>query len=382
MKTYDVIIIGAGSIGLPLAWTLSGESLKVLVIERLASPGQGQNKAAIGGIRATHSDPAKITVCQQSLEVFSTWQERYGDDIGWVKGGYAFPAYTEQIEKTLRELLVIQKKYRLAIEWVDGKTLREIIPGLSERDLRGGTLSGEDGNLCPLMAAEAFYRAAKRQGARFHFQEEVTEVALKNGKKQVKTTKGSYEARYCIFAAGAEAREAGKMLGLEIPVTPDCHEAGITEPVALFFKPLVVDIRERPGSKNFYFYQNDLGQIVFCITPSPLIVGHDRDSTSEFLPMVAQRLIEVMPRLRHIKVRRTWRGLYPMTPDGIPFVDEVKGSDGVYIAAGMCGQGLMLGPGIARNLTSLILRGKPLVEEEIFRAFSLCREFTCVELLK
>lgn len=383
MKTFDVIIIGAGSVGLPLAWSLSGEKVKVLVIEKHASCGQGQNKAAVGGIRATHSDAAKIMTCKESLKIFSTWKETYGDDIGWIKGGYSFPAYSESHEKTLKDLLKIQKKFDLNIEWVDSEKLKKIIPGINPIDLRGGTYSHDDGHLSPLLTAQAFQRIARKNGATFNFSEQVTGIKHTKGKvKEVKTSKSSYQTENLVIASGAEAADTGKMLGLEIPVVPDSHEGGITEPVKRFFDPLIVDMRERPGTKNFYFYQNQEGQIVFCVTPQPIIEGRDIDSTSAFLPQAARRLIEMMPRLKNIKIRRTWRGLYPMTPDGVPIVDEVKEKEGLYLAVGMCGQGLMLGPALALNLTSMIIRKKPRLDREIFKAFSLCREFSCVELLK
>jgi sarcosine oxidase subunit beta len=93
---YDVIIIGAGSIGAPTAFYLAQAGLRVLVIDRESSPGQGSNKTAIGGIRATHSDSAKIRLCLRSLEIFSTWQEIYGDDIEWNQGGYCFVTYRKK----------------------------------------------------------------------------------------------------------------------------------------------------------------------------------------------------------------------------------------------------------------------------------------------
>ena len=93
---YDVIIIGAGSVGTPAAFFLAKTGLKVLVLDPYASVGQGSNKRAIGGIRATHSDPAKIRLCLRSLELFSTWQVTYGEDIEWYKGGYCFVAYREK----------------------------------------------------------------------------------------------------------------------------------------------------------------------------------------------------------------------------------------------------------------------------------------------
>ena len=88
---------------------------------------------------------------------------------------------------------------------------------------------------------------------------------------------------------------------------------------------LVVDIHPIKGSANDYFYQHHTGQIVFCITPYPPVIGTDRRETSVFLPQVARRLLGIMPRLRNLKVRRTWRGLFPMTPDGVPIVGTVVG---------------------------------------------------------
>jgi len=58
-KTYDLIVIGSGSIGVPVAMEFARNKQSVLVIDSLASPGQGQDKKAIGGIRATHSDKGK-----------------------------------------------------------------------------------------------------------------------------------------------------------------------------------------------------------------------------------------------------------------------------------------------------------------------------------
>ena len=107
---YDVIILGAGSIGTPAAFYLAQAGLRTLVLDPAASVGQGSNKRAIGGVRATHSDPAKIRLCMRSLEIFSTWQQTYGDDIEWHKGGYVFVAYRPQEENTLKTLLTVQKK--------------------------------------------------------------------------------------------------------------------------------------------------------------------------------------------------------------------------------------------------------------------------------
>jgi sarcosine oxidase subunit beta len=224
---------------------------------------------------------------------------------------------------------------------------------------------------------------AGRRGARFFFSEPVRELMLDGARVVgVVTERGRYAARTTIVAAGARAREVGALAGIETPVTPDSHEAGITEPVARFLEPMVVDLRPGPGSKNFYFYQNAEGQVVFCITPDPVIAGTDRRSTSVFLPQVAKRMVALLPRIANLKVRRVWRGLYPMTPDGSPLVGWAPGVEGLFLAAGMCGQGFMLGPGIAA-LVGRLLAGEPTAtDREVLEDLRPDRAFTGMEALK
>ncbi|PKN93974.1 MAG: sulfurtransferase [Chloroflexi bacterium HGW-Chloroflexi-6] len=382
-KTYDTIIIGAGSVGAPLAWQLAEAGQKVLVLEQFASVGQGSNKEAIGGIRATHSDPAKIQICLKSIEIFSTWKETYGDDIGWQQGGYSFVAYRPQEEQILKELLVTQKKYGLDIDWYDAPAFREIIPSLNPDGLIGGTFSPGDGSASPMLSALAFERQAKARGAEFRYKEMVTAIQYENGRVSgVATDQGAYQARMVVNAAGPWGREVAALVGVDVPVNPDSHEGGITEPVAHFLRPMVVDIHPTVDSANYYFYQHHTGQIIFCITPNPSIVGMDRRETSVFLPQVAKRMIGIMPRLKNLKVRRTWRGLYPMTPDGAPIVGEIEGLTGYLNAVGMCGQGYMLGPGLAVYLRQWITGENEGQARKVLAPLSLYRDFGKKEKLK
>ncbi len=375
---YDAIVIGAGSVGLPIAYYLTLEGLRVLVLDSEASPGQGQNKAAIGGVRATHSDGAKITLCLQSLEFYSTFQEKAGIDLGWVPGGYCFPVYRDDEEKILKGILPTQKKNGLVIDWYGPEKIREFVPGINENGLRGGTFSPGDGQVSPLKYAAALWKESKDRGCEYRFSEPVTGLVKKQGTIQgVKTGKGVYYSDIVVNAAGSFAKEIGKMAGIDIPVVPDCHEAGISAPMERFFDPLVVDIRPGPEgkTKNFYFGQNDRGQVIFCYTPLVPILGTNRENTSEFMTVIARRMIDLIPRLKNMLVRRVWRGLYPMTPDGIIILDHVKEVKGFYLAVGMCGQGFMLGPGVGLNMANFILRGKPVIPQEIWNSISFYRDY-------
>jgi sarcosine oxidase, subunit beta len=382
-RSFDAIVVGSGSVGTPTAYFLAEAGIRTLVIDCSSSPGQGSNKAAIGGLRATHSDPAKIRLGLRSLEIFMNWKERLGDDLEWHKGGYSYVAYRPDEEKTLKDLLVVQKSYGLNIAWLDAKEISEAIPGIKPDGLVGGTLSPDDGNASPLLAVQAFHSHARRLGAEFRFGEKVVGLVVEGGRvRGVRTDKGEYRADVIINAAGAWAADVAKSAGIDIPVRPDQHEGAVTEPVARFLEPMVVDIRPADGSANYYFYQHATGQVVFCITPSPNIWGFDTRETSEFLPMTARRLVDLIPRLANLRVRRTWRGLYPMTPDALPIIGWTKEVEGYLLAVGMCGQGFMLGPGVGELLVRMVRRTVTKQDEEVLAYVSPYREFKGLEKLQ
>ncbi|NMB02438.1 MAG: FAD-binding oxidoreductase [Firmicutes bacterium] len=381
MKNYDVVIIGAGSVGLPLAFRLGAKGINVAVVDRLSSVGQGQNKAAIGGIRATHSDRAKIKIGKASLELIRKLEPEFGEDVDYLEGGYLFPAYDAKIATNLKNLLPIQKSFGLNIDWIEPEEVRERIPGINADGLLGGTFSPEDGHLSSLKLSGAFHRLALQNGVDFLFETEVIGFEVENGKVQaVLTNKGKLGCKTVVNAAGGFGREIALMIGTDLPVYPDSHEAGVTEPVKLFFSPMVVDIAPDEQSDNYYFYQNKAGAVIFCITPRPKRMGTDQRSTSEFLPMVIPRMLNLYPRLRNLKVRRVWRGLYPMTPDAKPIVGFDRDVEGFFHAVGMCGQGLMLGPGLAEIMATAIVDG--VEEQDVFEDLSPYRDFSGEELLK
>ncbi len=383
MKRYDVIIIGAGSVGVPTAMFLAEAGKKVLVLDEMSGPGQANNKKAIGGVRATHSDYGKLSVCQRSIEIFSTWKEKHNFDIGWRSNGYSYPAWNDQDAEKLQNMVKSLQEMGLNIEWVSPERYNELVPGINMDGLKGSTFSPEDGSCSPLLAMSAFHFKAEENGAEFHFNEKVIDIVREgNLIKQVTTDKDAYECDELINASGNNARELGQMIDLDLPVFPDNHEAGITEPVQRFFEPMVIDMRKAPGSANYYFYQNHEGQVVFCITPDPPIVGVNNLSTSEFLPLVTKRMLGIYPRLKFLKLRRTWRGQYPMTPDGFPIVGRTKEIKNYINAVGMCGQGFMLGPGLGELLARIAMNKTTADDEKILQSFSLYRDFSGMEAFK
>ena len=388
MTEYDVIIIGAGSVGVPTALAIAKTGLKTLVLDSLLSVAQGDNKHAIGGIRATHSLKSKIWLCQRSIEIFASWKELYGDDIWWEQGGYCFLAFTNEHEQMLKNTVRQQKEYGLNIDYVNAEKIKDLVPGINGDNLLGGTYSPEDGNSSPLLALHAFYRKSREFGAEYNFGEEVIDITTKNKKiTGVKTNIAEYKTQTIINATGAHAKDIGNMIGIDLPVAPESHEAGITEPVKKFFSTMVVDIKPKidekfGNSKNYYFYQNKEGKIIFCLTPEPNIPSIDRRETSSFLPQISKRMVNLLPRLKNIKIRRTWRGLYPMTPDGNPIIGRIDDIEGYINAVGMCGQGFMLGPGLGELLSREITEKLNSKDNKMLRELAYGRDNHKIEDLK
>ncbi len=383
-----MIIIGAGSVGVPTALATAENGLKTLVLDSFPSVAQGDNKHAIGGIRATHSLKSKIWLCQRSIEIFASWKKLYGDDIWWEQGGYCFLAFTNEHEQMLKNTVRQQKEYGLNIEYVDSEKIKELVPGINDGNLLGGTYSPEDGNSSPLLALHAFYRKSKEFGTQYNFNEEVIDITIKNKKiTGIKTNKAEYKTQTVINAAGAHAKDVGNMLNIDLPVAPESHEAGITEPVKKFFSTMVIDIKPATdkkfgNSKNYYFYQNKEGKIIFCLTPEPNIPGLDRFETSSFLPQITKRMVNLLPHLINIKIRRTWRGLYPMTPDGNPIIGRIDDIEGYINAVGACGQGFMLGPGLGELLSRVITEKLNSKDREMLRELAYGRNYYKIEDLK
>jgi sarcosine oxidase subunit beta len=374
----DIVVIGAGAVGLPSAYYLAQEGMQVTLVDKEASPGQGSFKAALGGIRATHSEPAKIEICQDSLKAFSTWEEKTGADIGWKMGGYCFPVYRQQDETLLKGMLPIQHKHNLKIDWLDSDGIKKAVPGINGNGLIGGTLSIEDGQASPLLFASSLTKECKELGVEFRLGENTEKVLTKaNRVVGVKTDKGTIATDYVLNAAGTRASQIAATANVSVPVSPDSHEGGVSMPIKHFLDPLIVDLRPGPEGRtaNFYFGQTKDGSIIFCYTPSPIFPGEDRRCTSEFLPTITSRLLEMMPRCKNLLIRRLWRGQYPMTPDGAPILGEAADVDGFYLAVGMCGQGFMMGPGIGRNMAHFIATGKTYLETSLFESLSPQRDF-------
>ncbi|MCK7504184.1 MAG: FAD-dependent oxidoreductase [Desulfobacterales bacterium] len=230
-------------------------------------------------MRATHSAPGKILTCLRSLaDPLHVAAACTGTTSSGCKGGYLYPVYRESDADLLKNLLPLQKSYGLKIDFAAPQAgPGAIVPGINTEGLLGGTFAPEDGSISPLLVANAYYRRAMSLGVEFRFKEKISRMLVDERPRASGSTPTAAGTTAPVVVDAAGPLSAAIVRNGRRPISRWSRTA--TRPPSPsrckpFFQCMVVDIRPAPGSKNFYFYQNRHGQVVFCITPDPPIVGH------------------------------------------------------------------------------------------------------------
>ncbi|MGE5339841.1 MAG: NAD(P)/FAD-dependent oxidoreductase [Candidatus Omnitrophota bacterium] len=366
-KTYDVVIIGGGIIGMATAYYLSKSNIKLAVVERKYL-GSGSTGRCIGGIRQQFSTPGSIRMMIESMKLFSQMEEELGRSVEFHQGGYLFLAYSPEMVEVFKKNIEIQKKENLNVSLLTPQECKKVVPALNTEDLIAGAYCPDDAQAFPFPVLDGYRQRTEEKGGVILMENPVTNIQKKGDIFHVTLKDGNIlEAPKVLLTAGPWTAELGKLIGLDLPMVPERHEAAITERIPKFFEPMVVDYRP----DGCYFHQLISGQVIACYTPVPNVPGIHEDTTFEFLPQLARRMKRLIPQLEKAAFLRNWSGSYTMTPDGNPIVDQSP-IQGLYIASAMCGHGFMFGPSIGKNLAHFMITGQWLMD---YSEFAMNREF-------
>ncbi len=374
-NTCDAIIIGGGIIGTATGYYLSKRGWRVYLFEKeyLTAGATGR---CIGGIRQQFSTELSIKVAMEAVKKFKTMNEELGVDVEFHQGGYLFLAHSEEKKNTYLKLIELQNKMGLDVRFVDVDAVRDIVPGINTDDLLGGAHCPSDGQANPFLVVHGYAQHIARKGKVFS-NALITSINLQ-GQKAISATAQNNETYYApviINAAGPHIRDVAQLVGLDVPIYPERHEALITEPIERFFDPMIVDYR----ADGCYFNQKShKGSILGCYTPVPNVPGHDLGVSFEFAKEMGRRMARLIPKLATVKIMRQWSGSYEMTPDGNPILDKTD-VEGFWVVGGMCGHGFMLGPEIGFLASHYIAEGKAPYD---IGEFSIRRDFSRREVMK
>lgn len=351
----DVVIVGAGIMGLSTAYHLASEHprRRILVLDAgyLCGGASGRNG---GGVRAQWSSEANVRLMQESLTMCREFARRHRINTWFRQGGYLFLARDERRASELAKSVQLQQRLGLATRLIDGKQARELVPQLEPRGLVAASFNPDDAVVFPWPFVWGYAEGARRLGVEIRTFCEVQALELSAGAVSgVATQLGSVRTSVVVNACGALSPRLARGVGIELPTTPHRHEICASEPLKPFLGPLVADL----GS-GLYFSQSTRGELVGGIGNDHVPPGANQASSVRFLALYARALIATCPSLSSLKLQRQWAGLYDLSPDRAPIVGPVDEVPGLYLVSGFMGHGFMMAPAVGKRLAHLLATGE------------------------
>ena len=365
-KTADAVIIGAGVIGASIAFHLTRHGIKPLIVEK-SDPAAGSSGACDGLVFMQSKKPGlHLRLALASLKRFSELNEILGRSIEFKNPGGMCLIESETELAAMRLFVLEQRTSGLDVELTDGDEARRREPCLSDKVI-AATYSALDSQVNPYALTFAFLRTAKSAGARILTGVEVKGIEVVSGKTTgVFAGNCRISAPVVINAAGALAAEVGRLAGLAIPIKPRRGQIIVTAAVPSLLRHCLISAQyvaakfnpklAATGGMGFSLEQADSGNILIGSTRE--FAGFDRRTTFEGIRMIASRIAPVIPALKNVAVIRTFGGLRPYTPDGLPILGRVEGLEGFIMAAGHEGDGIALSPITGELIADLIVTGR------------------------
>ena len=371
----DVAVLGAGVNGTSTAYELCKRGKSVILIDKVVM-GAGASGSCDDMILLQSKKPGiLLEMAFRSLELFEGLKTELPCDIEFDTRGGTILIEDEEHLSVMEEFVASQNRCGLDVEIIDAKRLRELQP-LVARDIIASTYSARDSQVNPMLLMKGFMLGAKRMGLRFLDRSSPLAIEPRSGGWELRLSTGDIvEAGAVINAAGTWAGEVSKLIGFEIPITPRKGQVIVTEAIPTIGQTNVwsaqyIVSKLRPhaevaaGSKpadrfglGFAFTGTHSGNYLIGSTREN--AGFDKTTDPEALALIAGQVKRFFPVMSKINFIRTFAGLRPSTPDGMPFLGEVPGAPGFFIAAGHEGDGIALSPITGRVMADLITGVRP-----------------------
>lgn len=356
-ESCEVAIVGAGVIGCSVAFHLGRMGKRsVRILEREALPGAGSTSKANGGIRAQFTTEVNVAMSLASMEILDALAPEIGDPPVYNKAGYLFVTGDPAKLRAMQSAAAWQRERGVAVEVLDEADVRAKAPWLSGR-IAGGTFGARDGFIDPGGLCNFFLREATRAGAEIRYGAEVLAVERdRSGGFRLRTTGGEVTAAAVVNAAGPWARRVAEMAGVVLPVDPVRRHLLMSGPCDALPRmiPMTIDadtgvLIRREGERILIAYSNPDEPAGFDATFDPTFAERIAGPLEERFPAVSDAGLDR---------RRSWAGLYEVTPDHHAVVGAAPGIPGFFLANGFSGHGVMHSPAACRAIAELIVRGR------------------------
>jgi sarcosine oxidase, subunit beta len=354
-EAVDVIIVGAGIMGLATAYHLAKEHprRRILVLDAgyLCGGASGRNG---GGVRAQWSTEANVRLMRESLEMCKQFAREHRINTWFRQGGYLFLARDEQRASELAKSVELQQRLGLSTRLIDGAQARRVVPQLEPKGVVAASFNPDDAVVFPWPFVWGYAEGARALGVDSHTFCRVHAVETKGGRVSgVATERGHVHAPVVVNACGAFSPELTQSVGVDLPTRPHRHEICASEPLKPFLGPLVAEL-----GNGLYFSQSTRGELVGGIGNAKTPEGTSQASSVRFLALYSRALIAACPGLSSLKIQRQWAGLYDLSPDHAPIVGPLDEAPGLFLASGFMGHGFMMAPAVGKRLARMIATGE------------------------
>jgi glycine oxidase len=371
-ETVDVVVVGAGVVGLSCAWRLAGAGLTVAVVD--PEPGSAASRMAAGMLapvtEAHYGEDRLTALALAAAERYPSFvadvEDASGLTVGYRTEGTLSVAADEGDRAQLVELHAFRSGLGLDSVLLSRRECRELEPLLAP-NVRGGLLAAGDRSVDNRRLVAALLVAAGRAGVRFVGQPVISVRTTGGRAVGVDTPTGGVAAGSVLLAAGCwSAAIDGVPAEARPPVRPVKGQilrlqAGGDVPAPMRSVRAVVC-----GSAVYVVPRAD-GEVVVGATMEEM--GFDTTPRARGLHELLRDVYAVLPAIGEMAFVEFGAGLRPGSPDNAPILGPTA-SPGLFVATGHHRNGILLAPLTADVLTAAVL-GTPV--PEVARPFSPLR---------
>lgn len=354
----DFLILGGGVIGLTTAYFLAKEGFRVEILER-GEPGQEASWAGAGILPPGNPERAQSPYeslrargSRMHAELAEELRSRTGIDNGYRRcGGLEFSSEDAFVEGAWREEGITFEK----LDEAGARRLEpNLAPGLgSAYHLPELAQVRNPRHLKALIAACTLSQVRIRRGcSALRFE--------RNGPKVtgVVTPEGLLRANRVLIASGAWSSGLLDEFGIHPGIRPVRGQIALLNTLA----PPVTRVLM---SGFCYIVPRPDGRVLIGSTEED--VGFDKRTTAEAIRDLLSFAASLVPQLGGAHLERSWAGLRPGSPDGMPFLGQVPGTENLFVAAGHFRSGIQLSPATALVMKELMLGEPTTVPLQAFR---------------
>ena len=353
-----VAIIGAGVMGLGIAWRLAAQGATVEVFDRAAA-GSGASHAAAGMLAACcEAEPGEDALVALGRDSQARWPafaaellKASGIDVELRTEGTLVVALTADDQARIHHHLAHQKKLGLPLEWISAAETRRREPHLAGK-LAGALWSPEDHQVDNRKLAAGLRIAAEAAGATIHEHKPVKEISITSGRADgvVLADGVRVSADVVVLAAGAWSRGiAGVAPEHRPPVRPIKGQmlALKMDPAA----PLITHVIWAPG---IYMVPRRDGRLILGATVEEK--AFDMSLTAGGMLTLLEAAWRTVPAIEELAIDEMWVGHRPGSRDDAPILGPGP-AHGLVYATGHHRNGILLTPVTVDAIAKLVLEG-------------------------